>query len=246
MHAGWSSFDDKKGQLGMQTKAAVIAAEALVRDGIRSMLSIDRTINVVGESANFADVTQLRRRVEPDLFIMDASGPPADSEVHARQIRSLVDLADRPLVLLAHDGVQTDMELLRLGACVLVRSRMTSVDLVSSVRLLATGYVPVERHMAQELAYRALEERTDEAAVMRLLTPRERDVFRLLARGMSNTEIAASLTVANSTVKTHVQSILNRLGLQNRLQVVMFAHRSVRRTVQSKVHRGSVRGRASV
>jgi DNA-binding NarL/FixJ family response regulator len=222
-----------------QIKAAIIAAEALVRDGIRSMMSIDRTINVVGESENSSDMVQLRRRVEPDLFIMDASGLPAGSGVHTRQIRSLVDMAGRPLVLLAHDGVQTDLELLRLGACVLPRSRMSSSDLVSSVRLLATGYVPVERRLAQQLARHALEERADVAAVMRLLTPREREVFRLLARGMSNTEIAASLTVANSTVKTHVQGILKRLGLTSRLEVVMLAHRPLRRAMPSRGHGGA-------
>ncbi|GAA3416451.1 response regulator transcription factor [Streptosporangium vulgare] len=215
------------------TKAAIIAAEALVRDGIRSMLSVDHTVNVVGESANFADIPQLQRRTDPDLFIIDASGPPAGGEVHARRIRSLVDLADRPLVLLTDDGAQGNLELIRLGACVLKRSRMSSADLVSSVRLLATGYLPVERRLAQQFAHRALEERADEAAHMRLLTPREREVFRLLARGMSNTEIAASLTLANSTVKTHVQGILKRLGLTSRLEVVMLAHRPVRRPVPS-------------
>ncbi|MFF9428404.1 response regulator transcription factor [Streptomyces sp. NPDC014746] len=219
----------------MQTKAAIVAAEALVRDGIRSMLSIDRTIKVVGESDSSADIVQLRQRAEPDLFIMDASGFPAGSEPYARQVRSLVDMADRPLVLLAHDGVQADMNLLRLGACVLTRSRMSSADLVSSVRLLAAGYVPVERRLAQQLAHHALEGSANEAVVMRLLTPREREVFRLLARGMSNTEIAASLTVAKSTVKTHVQGILRRLGLTSRLEVVMLAHRPARRMVPSNM-----------
>lgn len=126
----------------MHTKAAIIAAEALVRDGIRSMLSADCTVKVVGETANFADIPQVRRRVDPDLFIIDASGLRAYSEAHARQIRSLVDMADRPLVLLAEEGVQSDMEVLRLGVCVLQRSRMSSADLVSSVRLLAMRLSP--------------------------------------------------------------------------------------------------------
>lgn len=230
----------------IQTKAAIIATEALVRDGIRSMLSSDRTINVVAESENPADLAQLRQRAEPDLFIMDSSGLPTGSDVHAWQVRSFIDMADRPLILLlSHDGVQTDVELLRLGVCVLTRSRMTSADLISSVRLVATGYVPVKRHLAQQLAHRALEDRPDHGALLRLLTPREREVFRLLARGMSNTEIAASLTVANSTVKTHVQSILNRLGLTSRLEVVMLAHRPVRRTTQSGVPRQRGRGRSN-
>ncbi|MFI0982583.1 LuxR C-terminal-related transcriptional regulator [Streptomyces sp. NPDC021093] len=229
----------------MHTKAAVIAAEALVRDGIRSMLSVDRTVDVVGESANFADIPQVRRRMDPDLFIIDFSGLKAGSEVHARRIRSLVDLADRPVVLLADDGVQADMELLGLGACVLKRSRMSSADLVCSVRLLAAGYLPVERRLAQQLAHRALEERAGEAAHVRLLTPREREVFHLLARGRTNTEIAASLTLANSTVKTHVQGILKKLGLTSRLEVVMLAHRPVRRPAAPTVLRQRTRGRAA-
>ena len=229
----------------MHTKAAIVATEALVRDGVRSMLSADRTVNVVGESANFADMPQLRRRVNPDLFIIDASGLPVGRGVHARRIRSLVAMAERPLVLLADDGVQTDMELIRLGACVLERSRMSSAELVSSVRLLATGYLPVERRLVQQLAHRVLEERVEEAAHMRLLTPREREVFHLLARGMSNMEIATSLTLANSTVKTHVQRILKRLGLTSRLEVVMLAHRPVRRPVRATVLGQRVRERAS-
>lgn len=232
----------------MHTKVAVIAAEALVRDGIRSMLSIDPTVDTVGESEHFADIPQLRRRAAPDLFIVDASGTPAGNEVHARRIRSLVKAAERPLVLLADDQNQSDVEMLRLGGCVLTRSRMSSADLVSSVRLLATGYVPVERALAQRLADRALAERADAAAHMRLLTPREREVFHLLARGMSNTQIAASLTLANSTVKTHVQQILKRLGLTSRLEVVILAHRPTRRTVQPTVpgQRIRVRGRSTV
>ncbi|CAD5967919.1 MULTISPECIES: LuxR C-terminal-related transcriptional regulator [Streptomyces] len=229
----------------MHTKAAVIAAEALVRDGIKSMLSIDRTVSVVGESAHFADISQVRRRVDPDLFIIDASGLGPGGEVRTRWIRSLVDMADRPLVLLADDGVQPDMELLRLGACVLKRSRMSSADLVSSVRMLAIGYLPVERGLAQQLANRALEERAGEAPHVRLLTPREREVFHLLARGKSNMEIAASLTLANSTVKTHVQGILKKLGLTSRVEVVMLAHRQGRRPAPSAVLRQRVRGRTA-
>ncbi|WP_406498908.1 response regulator transcription factor [Streptomyces sp. NBC_00846] len=229
----------------MHTKAAIIAAEALVRDGIRSMLSADCTVKVVGETANFADIPQVRRRVDPDLFIIDASGLRAGSEAHARQIRSLVDMADRPLVLLAEEGVQSDMEVLRLGVCVLQRSRMSSADLVSSVRLLAAGYLPVERHLAQQLAHRALEERAGVAAHIRLLTPREREVFHLLARGKSNMEIATSLTLAKSTVKTHVQGILKKLGLASRLEVVMLAHRQVRPPVRSTMLRQRARARTA-
>jgi len=122
---------------------------------------------------------------------------------------------------------------------------MGSAELVSSIRLLATGYLPVERRLVQQLAHRVLEERVDEAAHMRLLTPREREVFHLLARGMSNMEIATSLTLANSTVKSHVQQILKRLGLSSRLEVVMLAHRSVRRPVPVTVLGQRVRERAT-
>lgn len=229
----------------MHTKAAIIAAEALVRDGIRSMLSVDRTVDVVGEAADFADIPQVRRRGDPDLFVIDASGLRGAGAVHAQRIRSLVDLADRPLVLLADDGVQSDPELLRLGACVLERSRLSSADLVSSVRLLAAGYLPVERRLAQQLAHRALEERAGEAAHIRLLTPREREVFHLLARGRSNMEIAASLTLAHSTVKTHVRGILKKLGLTSRLDVVMLVHAPLRRPAPSTVFRQRARGRAA-
>lgn len=227
----------------MHTKAAVIAAEPLVRDGIKSMLSIDCTVTVVGESASLADIPQVLRRVDPDLFIIDASGRGTGGEVRARWIRSFVAMADRPLVLLADDGVRPDMELLRLGACVLERSRMSSADLVSSVRMLAIGYLPVERRLAQQLAHRALEERAGEAPHIRLLTPREREVFHLLARGKSNTEIAGFLTLANSTVKTHVQGILKKLGLTSRVEVVMLAHRQGRRPAPSAVVGQRVHGR---
>ncbi|MER8018228.1 LuxR C-terminal-related transcriptional regulator [Streptomyces griseoluteus] len=229
----------------MHTKAGIIAAEALVRDGIRSMLSIDRTVDVVGESASFADIPQVRRRGDPDVFVIDASGLRGTGEVHAQRIRSLVDMAERPVVLLADDGVQCDTELLRLGACVLARSRVGSADLVSSVRLLAAGYLPVERRLAQQLAHRALEERAGEAAHVRLLTPRERDVFHLLARGRSNMEIAASLTLAHSTVKTHVRGILKKLGLTSRLDVVILVHGPLRRPLPSTGLRHRARGRAT-
>ncbi|WP_018802288.1 LuxR C-terminal-related transcriptional regulator [Salinispora arenicola] len=211
-----------------RTRIAIVAGDTLVRNGIRSMLAAEPMVAVVAEAVRATDIPRVARCNAPDVFIVDFSGLPVDRDDRA-MIRPLLQAVSQTFVLLAADDVPVDVELLRLGACVVTRSRTNATDLVATIRLLAAGYLPVERGLAQRLASSAWDQTAGEARAARLLTPREQEVFGLMVRGMSNTEIARSLTVANSTVKTHVQDILRRLGLRNRLEAVMYAHRMARR-----------------
>jgi DNA-binding NarL/FixJ family response regulator len=211
-----------------RTRIAIVAEDTLVRNGIRSMLAAEPMVAVVAEAVRATDIPRVARSSGPDVFIVDFTGLPTDRHDQT-MIRPVLEAVSQTFVLLAADNVPVDVELLRLGACVVTRSRTNATDLVATIQLLAAGYLPVERGLAQRLASSASEQNAGADRVARLLTPREQEVFGLMVRGMSNTEIAKSLTVANSTVKTHVQDILRRLGLRNRLEAVMFAHRVARR-----------------
>lgn len=207
------------------TKITIVAEDGLVCNGIRSMLSVEPTMRVVGEFSRIADMPGATQRMGPDLFVVDSSALPVTRDYHVSSVWSALQAAHRPFVVLGADDAPVNVELIRLGACVITRSRTSANDLIATVRLVAAGYVPVERRLAQRLAHGAIQVTANETVLTRSLTPREREVFRLVARGMSNAEIAESLTLAHSTVKSHVRDILRRLGLRNRLEMVIFAYR---------------------
>ena len=168
----------------------------------------------------------LGARTAPSLFVIDIPSHKDNVVETVKQLNACGSDGPIPVVLLlGADTAQLDIDVLRLGGCAIIRRRTAAADLVAAIRMVAAGYLPIERALAERLAL-TLPQLDFRAQAATQLTRREREVFLLIARGMSNAEIATTLTVASSTVKSHVQDIFRKLGLRDRVQAVIYAYES--------------------
>jgi DNA-binding NarL/FixJ family response regulator len=202
--------------------------QAMVRQGFGALLAAQPDLLVVGDAADGAAAVRETRRLDPDVVLMDVRMPVLDGLEATRQL-----LAGRPegrprvLILTTFDLDDYVYEALRAGASGFLLKDAPAADLVSAVRVVASGEAllapSVTRRLIAEFAARPGRDRPRPTA-LNALTPRETEVLRLIARGMSNTEIAAELVVAEQTVKTHIGRILAKLALRDRAQAVVLAY----------------------
>jgi DNA-binding NarL/FixJ family response regulator len=207
-----------------EVRIVLVAEDGLVRGGIKAILSGAPPLRVVGEAGSLGEACRLGPAVDPALFVVDAPAG-ADTDVLADMVRRLGASGRQDptsVLLLRPDASLFDLDMLRQDGCAVMPRRTATAELVAAVRLIAAGYLPIERTLARRLAHTA--PRMQSHADHPVLTRRERQIFHLIARGMSNAEIADTLTVANSTVKSHVQDIFSKLGLRNRVQAVIYAY----------------------
>ena len=200
--------------------------QELVRTGFRMILESEGDITVVGEAEDGAQAFEIVRRERPDVVLMDVRMPVLDGIAATARIVA-AGLPTRVLVLTTFDLDEVVFEALRAGAAGFLLKTGPADDLVRAVRVVASGESllspSVTRRLVEEFARRP--SGAPPAAVIEL-TPRELDVLKLLARGLSNAEIATELFVEASTVKSHVASILAKLGLRDRVQAVVAAYES--------------------
>jgi DNA-binding NarL/FixJ family response regulator len=207
----------------------IVDDQAMVRQGFGALLAAQPDLVVVGDAGNGADAVTAVRELRPDVVLMDIRMPVLDGVEATRRITAAGNGADVPKVLMLTTFDLDDyvFEALRAGASGFLLKDAPAADLVNAVRVVAAGeglLAPsVTRRLIAEFASRP---RADRPKPERLnaLTQRETEVLRLIARGRSNTEIAADLVVAEQTVKTHVGRILMKLELRDRAQVVVFAY----------------------
>jgi DNA-binding NarL/FixJ family response regulator len=202
--------------------------QAMVRQGFGALLAAQPDLLVVGDAADGAAAVREARRLDPDVVLMDVRMPVLDGLEATRQL-----LAGRPerrprvLILTTFDLDDYVYEALRAGASGFLLKDAPAADLVSAVRVVASGEAllapSVTRRLIAEFAARPGRDRP-RPTLLNGLTPRETEVLRLIARGMSNTEIAAELVVAEQTVKTHIGRILAKLSLRDRAQAVVLAY----------------------
>jgi DNA-binding NarL/FixJ family response regulator len=201
--------------------------QALVRGGFAMILGAREDIEVVGEAADGEEAVALVERLTPDVVLMDVRMPRVDGLEATRRITAASHA--RVIVLTTYDVDDAVFAALRAGASGFMLKDVRPAELVEAVRVVARGDAllapSVTRRLIEDFASRPRADRVRPAALSGL-TPRETDVLRLIARGQSNTEIAASLVVAEQTVKTHVGRILAKLNLRDRAQVVVFAYES--------------------
>jgi DNA-binding NarL/FixJ family response regulator len=213
-----------------QTPIDVLIADdqTLVRAGFRMVVEARDDLCVVGEAADGAQAVALAAEHHPDVVLMDVRMPVLDGIEATRQILAGgAEPLPRILILTTFDLDQYVYEALRAGASGFLLKDTPPQDLVAAIRTVAAG----ESLLAPSVTRRLIERfvglpaprpaRTD---VLTDLTPREADVLRLLARGLSNREIADSLVVSTTTVKSHVARLLMKLGLHDRTQAVVFAY----------------------
>jgi DNA-binding NarL/FixJ family response regulator len=204
--------------------------QALVRAGFRMILEAEEDLEVVGEATDGAEAVDLARRLRPEVVLMDIRMPNLDGLEATRQITVNGDeQPTRVLMLTTFDLNEYVYEALRAGASGFLLKDVPAEQLVAGIRVVAGG----EALLAPSITRRLIEEfartspvPTEPPKGLDELTARELEVLKLIARGLSNAEIAEELVVSDTTVKTHVARVLMKLGLRDRVQAVVLAYES--------------------
>ena len=211
----------------MSIRVVIADDQALVRAGFRMILEAQEDLRVVAEAEDGAEAVEAVRRARPEVVLMDIRMPTMDGIEAARRILADSEQPPRVLMLTTFALAESVFEALRAGASGFLLKDLPPDELVAGIRAVAAG----ESLLAPSVTRRLIEafvrdhpparERPPE---LQELTPRESEILSLLARGLSNSEIAAELVVSATTVKTHVAAILSKLGLRDRVQAVVFAY----------------------
>ena len=208
--------------------------QPLLRRGFRMILEAEDGVTVAGEAGDGAEAVELARRVRPDVVLMDIRMPGTDGIEATRRITA-AEPGVRVLVLTTFDLDEYAFGALQAGASGFLLKDVRPHELVAAVRTVASGDAVVSprvtRRLLEEYARRlpvadAGADPADRYPQLASLTEREREVLAVVAQGLSNTEIAASLFVSETTVKSHVGRILAKLGLRDRVQIVVLAYES--------------------
>ncbi|MFE7979405.1 response regulator [Streptomyces shenzhenensis] len=215
----------------MPVTVLIVDDEPLVRAGLRAVLDAQSDIEVVGEAADGAAVIPLVRRLRPDVVAMDVRMPLLDGIEATRAVLRTVAEPPKILVVTTFENDEYVYEALRAGADGFLLKRARPAEIVHAVRLVAEGESLLFPASVRQLAARYGDDgqgnRAARAALERArLTEREAEVLRLMARGLSNAEIASRLVVGTETVKSHVSAVLAKLGARDRTQAVIAAFES--------------------
>ena len=199
--------------------------QELVRSGFRLILDLTEGIEVVGEAADGREAVRLAKELQPDVVLMDVRMPELDGIEATRRLRQAGAEA-RVLVLTTFDLDEYVYEAVRAGASGFLLKDAPREQLVTAVLTVARGEALLAPAITQRLIERFVGRPSPDQAAPALadLSARELEVLRLLARGLSNAEIAAELVIGEATVKTHVARILRKLDLRDRIQAVVFAY----------------------
>ncbi|MEU7066994.1 response regulator [Streptomyces sp. NPDC053429] len=210
----------------MPVTVLLVDDEPLVRAGLRAVLEAQPDIEVVGEAADGASVVPLVRQLRPDVVAMDVRMPLLDGIEATRAVLRSVDAPPKILVVTTFENDEYVYQALRAGADGFLLKRARPSEIVHAVRLVAEGetllFPAAVRALAAEYGNRKARTLLERAA----LTEREEAVLRLMARGLTNVEIATELIVGTETVKSHVSAILAKLGARDRTQAVITAYES--------------------
>ena len=214
--------------MGQPVTVVIADDQRLVRQGLRMILESDPDIRVVAEADDGAEAVALVREHSPAVALLDIRMPVLDGLRAARQVMAL-GIQTKVLILTTFDADEYVYEALRAGASGFLLKDAPSDQLIVAVRSVAAGDALIDPVITRRLISRfAMAARPpgpgETPERLSALTARELDVLRLLARGLSNAEIAGSLVVEENTVKTHVSRILMKLGLRDRVQAVVLAY----------------------
>jgi DNA-binding NarL/FixJ family response regulator len=210
----------------MTIRVLVADDQSMVRAGFRMLLGGEEDIEVVAEASNGLEAVEKAARFRPTVILMDIRMPELDGLEAARRILASDDTA-RVLILTTFDLDEYVYEALRLGASGFVLKDEPPEQLLSAIRIVAGG----EALLSPAITTRVIERFTripqpTPPKELEELTERELEVFRLIARGLSNAEIGGELYISDTTVKTHITHILQKLKLRDRVQAVVLAYQS--------------------
>ena len=200
--------------------------DGLMRAGLRGVLSSDATIEVVGEAGDGRDAVYRTRMLKPDVVLMDVRMPDLDGIAATRRL-----LADEPavrvVILTTFEEDDYIFGALSAGASGFLLKRTSPEDLIAAIHTIAAGDSLLSPSVTSRVIERMAGQPSPDAerdARLDELTPRETEVLALVARGLSNAEIASQLVIEESTVKTHFKRVLAKLGARDRVQAVIFAY----------------------
>ncbi|MFI7705063.1 response regulator [Nonomuraea sp. NPDC049480] len=210
------------------TRVLISDDDDLMRAGLTELLSNDPTIDIVGEAATGRQAVDRACRLAPDVVLMDVRMPDLDGIAATREL-SRAAPGVRVLILTTFEQDDYIFGALRAGASGFLLKRTRPEELIAAVHTIAAGdsllSPSVTRRVVDRMARQPIPDLADRSRLGGL-TPREREVLALIARGLSNREIAAALVVEESTIRTHVKRLLMKLGLRDRVQAVIFAYES--------------------
>ena len=210
----------------MTIRVLVVDDQEIVRAGFSALLVGQADLEVVGQAADGAEAVDLAGQLAPDVILMDVRMPVLDGLAATRQILAGVSPGEPPpvIMLTTFDLDEYVYDALRAGASGFLLKHSSPDELAAAVRVVAAG----DALLAPSITRRLVEDFARLQPVLPTtavdLTPRETDVLRLVARGQSNREIAATLVLAEQTVNTHVSRILTKLDLRDRAQAVVYAY----------------------
>jgi DNA-binding NarL/FixJ family response regulator len=211
------------------TRVLLVDDQPLLRTGFRMILSAEADLQVVGEAGDGASAVELARRLRPDVVLMDIRMPGMDGIQATRALAGPgVEDPIKVLILTTFDLDEYVIESLRAGASGFLLKDAPPEDLVEAIRIVAAGEAllapSVTRRLLDRVASRLPRASDDPIPALSELTEREMEVLKLMARGLSNAEIAEKLVVSETTVKTHVSRVLGKLDLRDRVQAVILAY----------------------
>jgi DNA-binding NarL/FixJ family response regulator len=208
------------------TRVLIADDDDLMRAGLIELLGADPEIEIIGQAASGRQAVEQTRRLGPDVVLMDVRMPDLDGIGATRELSRAAPAA-RVLILTTFEQNDYVFGALRAGASGFLLKRARPEELIAAVHTIAAGEAllspSVTRRVIDRMAQQPTPEFADQAK-LDALTPREREVLALVARGLSNQEIAAALAVEVSTIRTHVKRVLMKLGLRDRIQAVIFAY----------------------
>jgi DNA-binding NarL/FixJ family response regulator len=209
-------------------RVLLVDDDDLMRAGLKAVLSSDGRVEVVGEAANGREAIERVRALEPDVVLMDVRMPDLDGIAATKEIVAVSPDA-KVVILTTFEDDDYIFGALSAGASGFLLKRTGPEELLAAIQTVAAGDSLLSPSVTRTVIDRMARQPPPDVGSSRLLdqlTPREREVLELLARGRSNTEIAGELVIEESTVKTHVKRILMKLRLRDRIQAVIFAYES--------------------
>jgi DNA-binding NarL/FixJ family response regulator len=208
------------------TRVLIADDDDLMRAGLAELLTVDPRIEIAGEAATGREAVERARRLRPDVVLMDVRMPGLDGIGATRELAATAPSV-KVLILTTFEQDDYVFGALRAGASGFLLKRTRPEDLITAVHVIAVGdsllSPSVTRRVINRMAQQPTPALADQARLSDL-TQREREVLALIARGLSNREIAAALVVEESTIRTHVKRVLMKLGLRDRVQAVIFAY----------------------
>jgi DNA-binding NarL/FixJ family response regulator len=208
------------------TRVLIADDDHLMRAGLVELLTTDPDIEIVGQAATGRQAVEQTCRLDPDVVLMDVRMPDLDGIAATRELTRTAPDA-KVLILTTFEQDDYIFGALRAGASGFLLKRTRPEDLIAAVHTIAAGDAllspSITRRVIDRMARQPTPHYGDQPGIAQL-TPREREVLQLIARGLSNREIAAALTVEESTIRTHVKRILMKLNLRDRVQAVIYTY----------------------